>query len=513
MANYTIKYTKESCFEEAKKYIYKVDFIRNAYPYYSASKRNGWMNEMDWFITPPPRNLKWTKEAVFEEAKKYKYRIVFQNESNVAYTKAMKNGWLNEMDWFEKPTPYNKKWTKEAVFEEARKYKSKSEFKKASQAYNVAVLQGWIKEMDWFVRPVVHNKKWTRETCFAEARKYKTKNEFRENNQGAYSAAYRQKWIHEMEWFINEINETTYSDTSHCVYGYFDEINKVCYIGLTCNLQQRHYKHKSNTMHHKPSIVKIYFEGINQDIPQPKLLKDKISPKESQYYENYFITIYKEQGYTILNSGKTFVNTGSLVRYHEKYSKEDLITEAKKYNSKKDFRTNCKDMYIKAVQDGWMKELVWLKEEHETWTYEKCYSIIQKYIKFSEFYKNERKTYYAIKRNHWEELFKDLIQQNKWTYENCVNESKKYYRKIDFQMKSASAYNAAHQKGWLKDFIWLQESKKPNGFWQLKENVLNEAQKYNSKSEFKKMANGAYHSALKNNWIEECNFNNDKTTI
>lgn len=42
-------------------------------------------------------------------------------------------------------------WTKEKVFEEARRYQTRKEFfKGCSGAYNVARKNGWLSEMDWF---------------------------------------------------------------------------------------------------------------------------------------------------------------------------------------------------------------------------------------------------------------------------------------------------------------------------------------------------------------------------
>lgn len=45
--------------------------------------------------------------------------------------------------------------------------------------------------------------------------------------------------------------------------------------------------------------------------------------------------------------------------------------------------------------------------------------------------------------------------------------------------------------------------RKPMGYWNNKENVLNEALKYSIISEFTKKSNGAYESALRNSWINE----------
>ena len=75
---------------------------------------------------------KWTKETVFEESKKYNTRNSFRKGSS-AYRVALNNGWLDEMTWL-KP---DVKWTKEKVFIEAQKYSYIVDFKNNVANVNV----------------------------------------------------------------------------------------------------------------------------------------------------------------------------------------------------------------------------------------------------------------------------------------------------------------------------------------------------------------------------------------
>ena len=95
-------------------------------------------------------------------------------------------------------------WNKERVFAEGQKYKTKKEFEKGCRtAYQVALKNGWLKEMTWFTRPTVYNKKWTKENVFAEARKYETRSDFAKGCPKAYNVAIKNKWLSEMTWFEN----------------------------------------------------------------------------------------------------------------------------------------------------------------------------------------------------------------------------------------------------------------------------------------------------------------------
>ena len=91
------------------------------------------------------------------------------------------------------------KWNKETCYEEAKKYSTRSEFKKGcDRAYNVACKNGWIDDYDWFKRPIVYNKKWTYETCYEEAKKYSTRNEFKKGCGSAYNVACKNGWMDEL---------------------------------------------------------------------------------------------------------------------------------------------------------------------------------------------------------------------------------------------------------------------------------------------------------------------------
>lgn len=90
----------------------------------------------------------WTKDRVFEESKKYQTRSGFKKSCLGAYKVALKNAWLDEMDWLKEVRKPNGYWTKEKVFEESRKYQTRKKFDKgSSRAYEVARKNGWLDEL------------------------------------------------------------------------------------------------------------------------------------------------------------------------------------------------------------------------------------------------------------------------------------------------------------------------------------------------------------------------------
>jgi hypothetical protein len=92
------------------------------------------------------------------------------------------------------------KWTLEELQQEALKYKTRGEFKKYSKAYTVArnrnIMDQICSHMPIEARNFGTNNpsfKWTDEAIFTEALKYKTRTDFAKNNLGAYKAAKRRK--------------------------------------------------------------------------------------------------------------------------------------------------------------------------------------------------------------------------------------------------------------------------------------------------------------------------------
>ena len=153
---------------------------------------------------------KWSKEKCFEEARKYKTRSEFQRNASHAFATAMKKGWINEMDWFPIPKSHpNGYWTKERIIEAAKEYTTKKEFIKNNYAaYYAALKHDVIDELTW-----LEGKKklpfgyWKdKEHCIEEAKKYKSKTEFQKNNQSAYWASLKYGYLEEMPWLIKNKN-------------------------------------------------------------------------------------------------------------------------------------------------------------------------------------------------------------------------------------------------------------------------------------------------------------------
>ena len=508
-------WTKERVFEEAKKYNTKQDFKNGNSSAHSIATKNKWLDEMNWFVKPNiVYNKKWTKEKVFEEARKYNTKWEFGKGCRGAYQSALRNGWLDEMDWFEelhKPRNY---WTKERVFEEARKYNTKWEFGKGcGGAYKSAYKNGWLSEMNWFVKPnIVCNKKWTKERVFEEARKYQTRKILQINCNRAYNVARVNGWLDEMDW-LEDGRLKLFTDKIDCVYRYLWEINKTVYVGRTINRKKRDKSHRREGT--------VYKYALNNflKIPQMEIIEDNLTIEEGLDREDYWVNYYKNNGYNVLNIAKTGKTCGSLGAIKSgKWSKKNVFEEAKKYQTRTEFRKKCRTAYDIAHINGWLDEMDWLEEVHKPngyWTKERVFEEARKYNTIQELRKGCRGAYDAARRKElfeeidWLEDFKNVKEKtnrsnkkvkNFWTKESVFEESKKYSTRGDFSKGCGGAYQSAYRNGWLDEMDWL--SKLWNKKW-TKERVFEEAKKYQTRTEFSKCSSAAYENARQNGWLNE----------
>lgn len=131
---------------------------------------------------------------------------------------------------------------KENVIREAKKYKTQRQFKlNCCGAYKSAIRNGWIDEMDFLIRHKVKPNFWSiKENVIQESKKYTSRKEFNKGCNRAWRVAIQNGWIDEMDWLIPK--EECYSGHNY-IYVYIDEKNKVAYVGLTSNKERRHKEH------------------------------------------------------------------------------------------------------------------------------------------------------------------------------------------------------------------------------------------------------------------------------
>lgn len=150
-------YTFEICYSLAKECSYIADFEKKNPQAYRISKRNKWLEKFTWFKNG--RYVRWendkihTYESCYNEAKKYEYYLDYFNNSNGSYRVAYKNGWINDYVWLKRNRRKRGFWNHETCYNEAKKYDKLIDFRyKSSRAYYVSMNNGWINEFNWLKR-------------------------------------------------------------------------------------------------------------------------------------------------------------------------------------------------------------------------------------------------------------------------------------------------------------------------------------------------------------------------
>lgn len=505
----------------------------------------------------------WTDDKIIEESKKYKSKTEFKTNAPTAYKKANEKKLMKGMTWLKtdrhkKRVPRKEhKYTKDVILSIVEQYHcvTITDLRILNEyAYNQAKKNGWLEDLG-LIRPKHENGFWTKKEVFKIAEKYPNKTDFQKKEPTAYKWACEYNILDKFIWMKPHCYDERKDEHGSTVYAYIDEGNKVAYIGLTIdsNSRKRSHKYASN------SAVRKYF---GKNIPEPLILKSGLTVLESQYYEDYYKKEYANEGYLLLNVAPTGMNigsTGGIVKWtskekvfeeskkyhsrsefqrkaggaynHAKHNKwldemtwltppernikwthDAVIEESRKYEYKCDFRKFASGAHQAASENGWLSEMTWLidkKKPHNYWTKERVFEESRKYSNKKEFENNAKGAFLKAMNSGWlpemvwlKPLPLGII--SKWTREAIIEESKKYSSRTEFALHSPTAYqHACKDKTIFKEMPWMQEKKKPDGYWDVKAHVMEEGKKYRNRTAFCLGAYTAWKKAKKYGWIDE----------
>ncbi len=197
----TVKWTKQKILAEAKKYQTIREWLNKNKKSYAAA----WsMNILDQATKHMTRlwEKKWTEKKVIEAALKFKSFKIWLEKEPASYRAARARNLLNDpritKHLIKVIGSSIHKWKKEKVLKDAKKYKSRSKWKRNSPA-----AYGAARERGYFLKAVKHMKKppphgiWSKENIIKNARKFKTIKIWMKKEPGAYGAAQKKKILKE----------------------------------------------------------------------------------------------------------------------------------------------------------------------------------------------------------------------------------------------------------------------------------------------------------------------------
>ena len=438
----------------------------------------------------------WSKENCAEEAKRYKTRSYFAKGSNGAYAAALKHGWLDDI-CSHMEIRWKKKWnTKAKCAKEAKKYTNRRDFAEfSSGAWAAAHKRKWLDDICSHME-VRWEKKWeTKERCAKEAKKYTSRTDFQRCSPGAWNAANKHDWLDE----ICSHMETYGNLFKRCIYA-FEFSDMSVYIGLTDNMQRRKRQHlkSSNSAVYK-HIQKTSLKPILQ------ILHEYTDKEVAKNLEKFYIEDYRSNGWNILNRAKA----GSLGGKYMFWTYEECKSHALQCKTRSEFLSKYPGGYASAAKNNWLDEICQhmelkfeIKNNPETVRLE-----AQKYKTRQEFRKGSNSAYeYARKHNLLDFICAHMtrpLPEARWTDEAIFEEAKKYSSKKEFRKACSAAYTIAHKKGIIdKACSHMVSSRKERDYWTF-ERCHKTALRYQSRIDFKKNDGSAYSTAIRKGWIEQ----------
>lgn len=198
------------------------------------------------------------------------------------------------------------------------------------------------------------------------------------------------------------------------------------------------------------------------------------------------------------------------------YNKEKCRDVALQCSSISEFSKKFSGAYQNCLKYGWLDEVCShikrIKRKNGYWNNENVIEEAKKYSTLKEFRKNSQGAYdYASKNNLMDNIKAFLEVGCKpigyWTYERCLEEAKKYETLIDFHNKSSSAYTCSRRNNWLEKFTWLKSTRNKRYGKKYSIEELNElSNQCINRAEFKEKYYHAWNYARKNKLMEQLEF-------
>ncbi len=152
---------------------------------------------------------------------------------------------------------------------------------------------------------------------------------------------------------------------------------------------------------------------------------------------------------------------GKMYLEHRRWTDEEIIEDARKYGTNKEWREGSPSMYVMAYKRGIAEE---------------CCAHMQMLTK----------------------------PKGYWTKQRCKEDALLYNTVSDWVSNSPSAYQTAHKHGWLEECCaHMVEGCKPVGYW-TEERILVEARKHSSGIEWKRAGGGSWPAAQRLGILEKC---------
>ena len=481
-------WNKENCLMEARKYNTRKDWQVSSGSSYVIARKNGWLE--DCCIHMIVLQKKWTKAMILEEALKYQTRTDWIKNGQASYSFAVTHKLLDEatrhMTALKKP---NGSWSKAECILEAKKFKTKTEWrKKSASSYVIAKRNGWLDECSVNLKALRKHEGYSKEEILSDAQKYKTKKEWRSSSL-TYFVAQRKGMLDEASPHMLELQKPS---------GFWSEKR----------ILQESLKYQS---------IKEWL--ANSAGSYQVALKNKLIPKATSHmpklnisYGEYLIHKYLLSHDISYEAEKSFsdLKFKSTLFYDFYLPEFKLVIEfhgEQHYQYNKHWHKNTEGFNIAQAKDKIKEEYLISKNLNLLVIPYKELRNIDEIIskKLLEIASKFSTQFELVKRELSAVEVRSIADNCKWNKESVMADAKQYTVLADWRKYSKSAYTIARKNGWLEDAAaHLIRRITPRTFW-TKEMIIAEAKKYMTRSAWSKASTKTYKTALLMNWdVEAC---------
>ena len=193
-------------------------------------------------------------------------------------------------------------------------------------------------------------------------------------------------------------------------------------------------------------------------------------------------------------------------------AKDYLREIVKNYETRSDFAKYASNAYQAAIALNMLDELFSdvdspIKRKNY-WTRERVAEAAKGYTRLVAFRTEQSSAFQAAQRNGWTDLIEHLEKSrsnSQWTPARLAEEVKKYSDIREFRLRNTSAYLAAKRQNIFEELTKNMEVKKrrPRGYWQSLENILTEANAYETMQAFINEYPAVKRICEKNGWLSD----------
>lgn len=146
-----------------------------------------------------------------------------------------------------------------------------------------------------------------------------------------------------------------YRTPMHCVYKYVFENYHAVYVGLTIEPERRDRHHRDGS---NGSSVYRFASSHGVSVPSMQLVASGLRVDEAQAIEDETIKLCREDGWQILNKARTGIGVGSIGCSAHRWTKPRVFEVASGFTRRKHFERTYPSAYDVARRNGWLDELI-----------------------------------------------------------------------------------------------------------------------------------------------------------